>query len=185
MATVRPGDSADRAGANAAARGRPGLQRRSITFPGILLGLGLGGFVDGIVLHQILQWHHMRTGDGAFGDTSMTTVVGLEANTLADGLFHVGTWALTVAGVFWLRAVARDNRGLGSWTELVGLLLAGWGLFNLVEGLVDHQILGVHHVRDDIGAPLGWDLAFLASGVILIVIGFKLARGRRDHGSPQ
>jgi Predicted membrane protein (DUF2243) len=29
--------------------------------PGILLGVGLGGFVDGIVLHQILQWHHMLT----------------------------------------------------------------------------------------------------------------------------
>ena len=26
---------------------------------GLLYGLGLGGFVDGIVLHQILQWHHM------------------------------------------------------------------------------------------------------------------------------
>lgn len=31
---------------------------------GILLGLGLGGFFDGIVLHQILQWHHMLTDAG-------------------------------------------------------------------------------------------------------------------------
>ena len=28
---------------------------------GLLYGLGLGGFIDGIVLHQILQWHHMVT----------------------------------------------------------------------------------------------------------------------------
>ena len=28
---------------------------------GIVLGIGLGGFFDGIVLHQILQWHHMLT----------------------------------------------------------------------------------------------------------------------------
>jgi uncharacterized membrane protein len=54
--------------------------------PGILLGLGLGGFVDGILVHQILQWHHMRSGDGIGGDRSMTTVGGLEANTVADGL---------------------------------------------------------------------------------------------------
>ena len=27
--------------------------------PGVVLGIGLGGFVDGIVLHQILRWHHM------------------------------------------------------------------------------------------------------------------------------
>jgi uncharacterized membrane protein len=62
---------------------------------------------------------------------------------------------------------------------------AGWGLFNLVEGLVeglvDHQILGVHHVRDDLGAPLSWDLAFLASGVLLIAVGWLLhRRGVRD-----
>ena len=44
------------------------------------------------------------------------------------------------------------------------MLLAGWGVFNVVEGLIDHQILGIHHVRDDLGAPLGWDLAFLAFG---------------------
>lgn len=26
----------------------------------------------------------------------------------------------------------------------------GWGLFDLVEGLVDHQLLGAHHVGDDL-----------------------------------
>jgi uncharacterized membrane protein len=31
--------------------------------PAFLMGIGLGGFIDGIVLHQILQWHHMLTGD--------------------------------------------------------------------------------------------------------------------------
>jgi len=49
---------------------------------GILLGIGFGGFVDGIVLHQILQWHHMLTSEGSY---PATTVAGLEANTLADG----------------------------------------------------------------------------------------------------
>ena len=57
-----------------------------------------------------------------------------------------------------------------------GLLLAGWGTFNLVEGLIDHQLLGIHHVRDDLGGPLGWDLAFLALGAILIVVGLAMAR---------
>jgi uncharacterized membrane protein len=56
------------------------------------------------------------------------------------------------------------------------MLLAGWGVFNVVEGLIDHQLLGIHHVRDDLGAPLGWDLAFLAFGVVLIVAGAALAR---------
>jgi uncharacterized membrane protein len=63
--------------------------------------------------------------------------------------------------------------------------LRGGGLFNLVEGVIDHQLLGIHHVRDDLGAPLGWDLAFLASGVVLIAVGMALARSdariAREH----
>ena len=155
--------------------------RRSMVVPGVLLGLGLGGFVDGILLHQILQWHHMRSGDGPGGGESLTTVGGLEANTIADGLFHTATWLLVVAGVFMLWDRSRANGGMRSWTELAGLLLIGWGVFNLVEGVIDHQILGIHHVRDDEGAPLGWDLGFLASGAVLVAVGWLMARpgGRR------
>ena len=58
------------------------------------------------------------------------------------------------------------------------MLLAGWGLFNVVEGLIDHEILGIHHVRDDLGGPVGWDLGFLALGVVLLVGGALLARRR-------
>ena len=52
---------------------------------GLLFGLGLGGFVDGIVLHQILQWHHIVSDVDRY---PVTTVAGLEINTLSDGLFH-------------------------------------------------------------------------------------------------
>jgi uncharacterized membrane protein len=149
--------------------------RRPVVAAGLLLGLGLGGFVDGILLHQVLQWHHMRSGDGHGGGESLRTVAGLEANTLADGVFHVGTWILVVAGLLLLWRAARANGGLGPWTRLAGLLLAGWGLFNLVEGLVNHHLLGVHHVRDDLGGPLGWDVAFLASGAALLAGGWLLA----------
>jgi uncharacterized membrane protein len=164
--------------------GPPSAARRSVVLPGLLLGLGLGGFVDGILLHQILQWHHMRSGDGIGGDASLTTVGGLEANTVADGVFHTGTWLLVVVGLFmlWRR---RPESGRHPWTELAGLLLAGWGLFNLVEGVIDHQILGVHHVRDDTGAPLAWDLAFLASGVLLVAAGWLLARHGRRAGTAE
>jgi uncharacterized membrane protein len=55
-------------------------------------------------------------------------------------------------------------------------MLAGWGLFNLLEGIVDHHLLGLHHVRDDLGAPLSWDLGFLALGVVLVVGGWLLHR---------
>ena len=137
------------------------------------MGLGLGGFVDGIVLHQILQWHHMLTDTG---DHPASTVAGLEANTLADGFFHVATWVLVVAASV-LTLQAWQRRELAPpWRAHVGMLLAGWGVFNVVEGLVDHQLLGIHHVRDDLGAPLGWDLGFLAFGAVLVVTGLALAR---------
>jgi uncharacterized membrane protein len=68
------------------------------------------------------------------------------------------------------------------WRMHVGMLLAGWGAFNLVEGLVDHQLLGIHHVRDDLGAPLGWDLAFLAFGALLLAAGLAVARQAGTRG---
>jgi uncharacterized membrane protein len=140
-----------------------------------VLGLGLGGFIDGIVLHQVLQWHHLLTGDN--GGEPMDTVAGLEANTLADGLFHLATWVLVAAGMGLTVRAWRRGEFAPPWRAQIGLLLAGWGVFNVVEGLIDHQLLGIHHVRDDLGAPLGWDLAFLGFGLLLIAVGSALVRG--------
>ena len=106
----------------------------------------------------------------------MNTVVGLEANTVVDGFFHLVTWLFVVAASA-LTIRAWQRRELAPpWRVHLGAVLSGWGAFNLVEGLVDHQVLGIHHVRDDLGAPLGWDLAFLAFGAALIVVGMALVR---------
>jgi uncharacterized membrane protein len=134
------------------------------------------------VLHQILQWHHMLTSEGSH---PATTVAGLEANTLADGLFHAATWLAVVAGIWTLW---RATRGGATWTfgRLLGLMLAGWGAFNLVEGLVDHHLLGLHHVRSG-PHETAYDLAFLALGTGLIVAGLALARAaeRREPAAPK
>ena len=144
---------------------------RALTGPGLLLGIGLGGFVDGIVLHQILQWHHMLS-----SERSVATVAGLETNTLADGLFHAFAWLAVLAGVIWLARVERpwETR------RLLGLMLAGWGAFNLVEGLVDHQVLGLHHVREGVADVWIWDIAFLALGAVQLAAGAAIvSRARR------
>jgi uncharacterized membrane protein len=138
---------------------------------GLLYGLGFGGFIDGIVLHQVLQWHHMVS---HIEDYPVTTVAGLEVNTLADGFFHVATWLLVLAGSITAIAAWRQGRLAPNWRFHIGLMLAGWGIFNVVEGLIDHQLLGVHHVRDDLGGPLSWDIGFLVFGVLLIVGGWLL-----------
>ncbi len=69
----------------------------------MLLGLGLGGFFDGIVLHQILQWQHIVTSV----DYLANTVGNLEGNTLLDGLFHASTYILTAVGLGLLWSATR------------------------------------------------------------------------------
>jgi uncharacterized membrane protein len=147
-------------------------QERRFKAGGLLLGIGFGGFVDGIVLHQLLQWHHMLS---STGDHPTTTIDGLEANTVWDGLFHVSTWIAAFVGMLLVTRAMRAGYRAAARHQF-GLLLIGWGAFNLVEGIVDHHILTIHHVRDDIGGPLGWDLAFLALGALLAVGGLALKR---------
>jgi uncharacterized membrane protein len=139
---------------------------------GLMYGIGLGGFVDGIVLHQILQWHHMASSTSH----SVRTVAGLEVNTLADGFFHLFTWFVVVGASIVTLAQWRQGRLPPSWRFHLGGVLAGWGAFNVFEGLVDHQLLGIHHVRDDLGGPLAWDLGFLAVGLALVVVGWLVVR---------
>ena len=110
---------------------------------GLLFGLGLGGFVDGIVLHQILQWHHMVSDVSRY---PVNTIAGLEVNTLADGFFHLVTWVLVLVASIAAVKAWRQGRLAPNWRFHFGLVLTGWGIFNVVEGLIDHQILGVHHV---------------------------------------
>ncbi|MFI6519383.1 DUF2243 domain-containing protein [Spirillospora sp. NPDC050679] len=155
--------------------------RGGIALPATILGVGMGGFVDGILLHQVLQWHHMlsSTGHDHIGvrEYPVTTVPGLEMNTMWDGFFHVFTWLAVLTGLAMLYArMNRTGRPVWRSRELWGWLAVGWGLFNVVEGLVDHQILGIHHVR---GGPhqLWWDVGFLLLGAALIVGGWLLQRG--------
>lgn len=154
-----------------------GASQRSSYFPsGVLLGIGLGGFFDGIVLHQLLQWHHMFTSTGRWSDK---TVHDLEVNTLGDGLFHASTWIFTVGGLVLLWRAGRRPHPAWSTRAFVGTLLLGWGVFNMVEGVINHQLLGIHHVRDDSSNQLAWDLAYLAWGGVMIVTGWILSRTER------
>jgi uncharacterized membrane protein len=138
-----------------------------LSTPGLVLGLGLGGFVDGIVLHMLLEWHHMLSGWRPHD---------VRANMIGDGLFHLACLLAVLVGVFLL--VRADPASMPyAARRLTGWMLAGWGLFNVVEGLVDHQLLGVHHVRPG-PDQLAFDLAFLAFGALLVVGGTILGSSR-------
>jgi len=149
------------------------------TAAGVFLGLGLGGFFDGIVLHQILQWHHMLTSGGYPADSLRN----LQINTLWDGVFHAATWIFVVIGLTLLWRHARRTHRLWSGKLLLGSVLLGFGVFNVVEGLVDHQWLGIHHVNETVPRAqwIYWDVGFPVWGAAMIVIGGAMVRaGRRS-----
>jgi uncharacterized membrane protein len=66
---------------------------------------------------------------------------------------------------------------------LVGSILLGFGIFNLVEGIIDHQILGIHHVNEMVPPNqwIYWDVAFLIWGALMLAGGWLLQQaGRRE-----
>jgi uncharacterized membrane protein len=148
--------------------------RRPVSrWPAILLGLGLGGLVDGIVLHQILHWHNMGS-----AVVPPTTLLALQVNMRWDGFFHLLVWLLTLIGLYWLVWDARNGKPLPVSMGFTGLLILGWGLFNLCEGLIDHQLLGLHHVRDLPWHDPLYDWLFLGiGGVGFILLGWLMSRG--------
>ena len=153
-------------------------QRHFPKAAGVLFGLGLGGFFDGIVLHQLLQWHHMLS-----SWYPVNSVENLELNTLWDGIFHSATYLFVVAGLFVLWRSAQRRHLFWSNKLLVATVLIGFGFFNTVEGIIDHHVLGLHHVNET--APregwIYWDIAFIVSGLMMLTAGWLLLRkGERE-----
>jgi uncharacterized membrane protein len=146
---------------------------------GILLGLGLGGFFEGIVLHQLLQWHHMLSSAGY----PPTTVANLRLNVLWDGIFHAATDVFVLAGIVIMWRAGRRSHVHWSAKILTGTVLMGFGAFNLVEGIVDHHLLQLHHVNETVAATqwIYWDLGFLAWGAAMLAVGWLLWRAGKKQ----
>ena len=154
----------------------PRAAERPRLSPAILLGIGFGGLLDGILFHQILQWHHVLSADGC---CPTNTLAGLEDNVLADGVFHLTVLIVTFVGAVGALTAWRDGRLAPPWRAQIGGLLVGWGIFGLIDSAT-HLILELHHVRDDIGGPAGWDLGFLFFALAVICTGAALITSARS-----
>lgn len=148
-------------------------RRGPLVSAGVLIGAGMGGFVDGIVLHQILQVHNLLS-----GKLPPDTLVAAKINMYWDGVFHAGVWLMTAIGIVLLFRLARRADVIWSGRVFAGALCLGWGLFNVIEGEIDHQILGLHHVLEYADNHLPSDLAFLGFGALLIAVGVSLIRSK-------
>ncbi|MBD7939021.1 DUF2243 domain-containing protein [Cytobacillus sp. Sa5YUA1] len=128
---------------------------------GILFGLGLVAFIDEMVFHQLLSWHH-------FYDQS-TTKIGL----LSDGLFHAFSWFATVASLFMVADLRRRN----SWWKKrwIGGVLLGIGLFNLYDGLIQHKVFKLHQIRYGVDL-LPYDLVWNITAALITIIGIIIIR---------
>ena len=136
-----------------------------------MLGFSLGGFFDGILLHQVLQWHHLLSGVTEAKHDIRVLI-------LADGLFHVFMYAVAVIGL-WL--LWRGNRAsaAGDHRHTPANALVGFGVWHVVDALLSHWILGIHRIRMDVDNPLIWDLGWLAAfGITPLVWGLAI----RQHG---
>jgi uncharacterized membrane protein len=147
-----------------------------------VLGVALGGFFDGILLHQVLQWHHL-----------LSLVPGedlrrIETQILADGAFHVLMWLVAVAGL-WLLWRARDDLARDrSGRALGAAVLLGFAAWNAVDVIGFHWILHIHRIRVDVPAAdrLGWDLGWLALfAAVPLAAAWFTARGGSGGPAPR
>lgn len=139
----------------------------------LVLGIGLGGFIDGIVLHQILQWHQMLS-----TQIPPVTLLAKNVNMFWDGIFHAFTWLVVFVGVVMLWRVSLRAEADRSGRLLASGLLGGWGLFNVVEGVIDHHLLRLHNVREVTANPDVWNYGFIGFSILLLIIGYGMIPGR-------
>jgi uncharacterized membrane protein len=135
-----------------------------LTTASTILGIGIGGFIDGIAFHQVLQWHEMLS-----NKIPPTDLLTKSVNMFWDGIFHAFCLVVVLVGIVFLWKAMKRADTNKSGNLLAGGLLYGWGLFNIVEGIIDHQILKLHNVREITNNVEGWNYGFLIASVLMII----------------
>lgn len=135
---------------------------QSLLWSAVLVGIGVAGSLDEIVLHQLLRWHH-------FYDRGSQA-----AGLIADGIFHLGSTAALVTGLVLL--VQRLRAGRDPLRQSAAGILLGAGGFNLYDGIVQHKLLGLHQVRAGTSNNLPYDVVFIGTAAVVLLGGLLLLR---------
>jgi len=131
---------------------------------GVLFGLGLVAFIDEVVFHQLLHWHH-------FYDKS-TTSMGL----ITDGIFHAFSWFATVVSLFMLADLRK--RKIWDGKQWAGATILGAGVFQLYDGIIQHKVMGLHQIRYNVEV-IYYDVVWNIIAGFMIIIGLILLIQRK------
>jgi uncharacterized membrane protein len=145
------------------------VQSSRLVWASVLLGFALGGFFDGILLHQILQWHHLLSLVDSLDD--------LGAQVLFDGLFHALMYVIGAAGIIMLVRARGAMKAENAARSIIACALIGFGSWHMLDGLLSHWLLGIHRIKLDSPHPLLWDLGwFVGFGALPAIAGWMLRR---------
>ena len=86
------------------------MRANKIRTAGLLLGFGLGAFLEGILMHPVV------------------------------GTFYIFVWAVTLGGVLTLWSAIRGPGPVPTGRIFTAQGLIGWGVFNMLEGAVSHSL---------------------------------------------
>lgn len=149
-------------------------QARDFAVAAGALGFALGGFFDGILLHQILQWHHLLSGLPQAADD-------LRLLVMTDGFFHLAMYAVAAFGLAWLWRARSGLDAPGAGSSMVASVMIGFGAWHVTDAVLSHWLLGIHRIRMESDVPLAWDILWLVVfGLIPIMLGFRIRRGNHS-----
>jgi len=143
------------------------LDKRNF-WAGLLFGIGVMAFVDEVIFHQLLQWHH-------FYDLA-TPQVGI----FADGLLNSFAWFAAIGGLFMFADLRR--RQVLRMRYWIGSILIGAGAFQLFDGIIDHKVFRIHQVRYQVEL-WPYDLSWNLFGAALLIAGIILAKSAKERRS--
>jgi len=136
------------------------------SWSGFLFGVGLAAFLDEVIFHQVLHWHH-------FYDQA-TTDIGL----ISDGLFHAFSWFLTIGGLFLFADLRRrEALQIKKWW---GGVFFGLGAFQLYDGTIQHKVMKIHQIRYNVDV-IPYDIVWNLIAIGFLMVGWQLMKRKSNE----
>jgi len=153
-----------------------------------LVGAGLAAIAEHVVFCQLLRWHGLLTArlgmPGAVPqrlvslDPALLEAAVLEpAEARAQGVFLAVAWLAVATGSVLLWRASSRAAAPATPAAFGGAMVAGWGAYQFIEGLLLHVVLGLHHVKEGV-TPWLADGLYVVAGAMLAGIGWEFCRSR-------